>query len=49
MKKLALISVSNKNGLLKLAKELLLNDYTIISTGGTYNKLKEISRILLTY
>ncbi len=43
MKKIALISVSNKNGLLEMAKELLLNDYTIISTGGTYKKLQEIS------
>ena len=43
MKKIALISVSNKNGLLGLGKELLLNGYTIISTGGTYKKLQEIS------
>ena len=36
MKKVALISVSNKTGILKLGKELLVNNYTIISTGGTY-------------
>ena len=34
--KLALISVSDKTNLSTLTNHLLLNDYQIISTGGTY-------------
>lgn len=37
----ALISVSNKNNILQLAKFLIDKNVTIISTGGTYQKLKE--------
>ncbi len=37
----ALISVSNKNGIVKFAKELEKMGVEIISTGGTYKKLKE--------
>lgn len=37
----ALISVYDKSGIIELAKELLKNDYEIISTGGTYNFFKE--------
>jgi len=40
MKK-ALISVSNKTGLLEFVKQLILFDYEIISTGGTYKLLHE--------
>ena len=40
MKKRALISVSNKNGIKELATELLAQDYEIISTGGTYELIK---------
>ena len=42
MKKFALLSVYNKNGIIELANKLLTNNYSIISTGGTYKKLKEI-------
>jgi len=37
----ALISVSDKSGVVEFAKELESLGYEIISTGGTYNKLKE--------
>ncbi len=37
----ALISVSDKTGIVELAKELADLGVEIISTGGTYNKLKE--------
>ena len=37
----ALISVSDKSGIVELAKELVFLGIDIISTGGTYNKLKE--------
>uniref|UniRef100_UPI003D0B421C bifunctional phosphoribosylaminoimidazolecarboxamide formyltransferase/IMP cyclohydrolase n=1 Tax=Arcobacter sp. TaxID=1872629 RepID=UPI003D0B421C len=37
----ALISVSDKSGVENFAKELVSLGYEIISTGGTYNKLKE--------
>jgi phosphoribosylaminoimidazolecarboxamide formyltransferase/IMP cyclohydrolase len=37
----ALISVSDKTGIVELAKELVALGVEIISTGGTYNKLKE--------
>jgi phosphoribosylaminoimidazolecarboxamide formyltransferase/IMP cyclohydrolase len=37
----ALISVSDKSGVENFAKELVKLGYEIISTGGTYNKLKE--------
>ncbi|RDU22570.1 bifunctional phosphoribosylaminoimidazolecarboxamide formyltransferase/IMP cyclohydrolase [Anaerosacchariphilus polymeriproducens] len=37
----ALISVSDKTGIVELAKELVELGVEIISTGGTYNKLKE--------
>jgi len=40
MKK-ALISVSNKTGLLDFVKQLITFDYEIISTGGTYKLLHE--------
>ena len=37
----ALISVSDKTGIVELAKELVGLGIEIISTGGTYKKLKE--------
>jgi phosphoribosylaminoimidazolecarboxamide formyltransferase/IMP cyclohydrolase len=37
----ALISVSDKSGIVELAKELVSLGVQIISTGGTYKKLKE--------
>ncbi|WMJ86172.1 bifunctional phosphoribosylaminoimidazolecarboxamide formyltransferase/IMP cyclohydrolase [Anaerocolumna sp. MB42-C2] len=37
----ALISVSDKTGIVEFAKELVSMGIEIISTGGTYNKLKE--------
>jgi phosphoribosylaminoimidazolecarboxamide formyltransferase/IMP cyclohydrolase len=37
----ALISVSDKTGIVELAKEFVSLGIEIISTGGTYNKLKE--------
>jgi phosphoribosylaminoimidazolecarboxamide formyltransferase/IMP cyclohydrolase len=39
--KRALISVSDKTGVVEFAKGLIANDYEIISTGGTYKKLQE--------
>jgi len=41
MKKRALISVSDKSGIATFASELVGLGYEIISTGGTYNTLKE--------
>ena len=46
--KRALISVSDKNGVVEFAKELIHLDFEIISTGGTYKTLKE-SGIDVTY
>ncbi len=40
-KKRALISVSDKTGLIPFAKFLVENKYELISTGGTYKHLKE--------
>ena len=37
----ALISVSDKTGIVEFAKELVNLGIEIISTGGTYKKLKE--------
>ena len=47
-KKLAIISVSNKKNIDKLAQDLIKNDYIILSTGGTAkflssNNIKHIS------
>lgn len=42
MSKYALISVSNKTDINVIANILLKNNYTILSTGGTYNALKEL-------
>lgn len=39
--KFALVSVYDKTGVVDLAKELIKNGYTIISTGGTAKTLKE--------
>ncbi|MDR1991576.1 MAG: bifunctional phosphoribosylaminoimidazolecarboxamide formyltransferase/IMP cyclohydrolase [Mycoplasmataceae bacterium] len=41
MKKRALISVYEKDGILELAKYFVTNDVQIISTGGTYKYLKD--------
>ena len=41
--KRALISVSNKDGILEFAKNLVELEYEIISTGGTYNALLNAS------
>jgi phosphoribosylaminoimidazolecarboxamide formyltransferase/IMP cyclohydrolase len=41
MKKRALVSVSDKSGVVEFCKSLVKNDYQIISTGGTYKLLKE--------
>lgn len=35
MKKRALLSVSDKSGIVDLAKELIALDFEIVSTGGT--------------
>ncbi|MDY0365125.1 MAG: hypothetical protein RBQ81_04615, partial [Arcobacteraceae bacterium] len=40
MKKRALISVSDKSGIINFAKELATLGYEIISTGGTYKILR---------
>jgi len=40
-KRKALISVSRKEGVVELAKELKELGFEIISTGGTYNLLKK--------
>ena len=41
MKKIALISVSDKTDIDSFASQLVKNDYTIISTGGTAKYLKD--------
>ncbi|HWK22049.1 MAG TPA: bifunctional phosphoribosylaminoimidazolecarboxamide formyltransferase/IMP cyclohydrolase [Ureibacillus sp.] len=41
MTKRALISVSNKDGILEFAKELVALDYEILSTGGTKKMLQD--------
>ena len=41
MKKRALISVSDKIGLIEFAQFLEQNNYELISTGGTFKHLKE--------
>ena len=41
MKKRALLSVSDKSGIVEFAKRLEANGYEIISTGGTYKLIKE--------
>ncbi len=41
MKKIALISVSDKTNIIEFSKFLLENEYTIISTSGTYQLLKD--------
>ena len=37
----ALISVSDKSGIVEFARDLVSLGIEIISTGGTYSKLKE--------
>ena len=41
MKKRALLSVSDKDGVVEFAKELLKLDFEILSSGGTFKLLKE--------
>ncbi len=41
MKKRALVSVTNKEGIIDFVSELIKLDFEIVSTGGTLNKLKE--------
>ncbi len=41
MAKRALVSVSDKNGVVEFSQSLVRNGYEIISTGGTYKKLVE--------
>jgi phosphoribosylaminoimidazolecarboxamide formyltransferase/IMP cyclohydrolase len=41
MKKRALISVSDKSGLIDFARFLEKNNYELISTGGTFKHLKD--------
>ncbi len=41
MKKRALVSVSDKTGVVDFCKSLVKNQYEIISTGGTYKLLRE--------
>jgi len=45
MKKRALLSVSDKSGIVDFAKGLIAKGYEIISTGGTYELLKEYGAI----
>ncbi|MCL2528404.1 MAG: bifunctional phosphoribosylaminoimidazolecarboxamide formyltransferase/IMP cyclohydrolase, partial [Defluviitaleaceae bacterium] len=45
MKKRALISVSDKSGIEDFAKGLIAKGYEIISTGGTYDLLKQYGAI----
>ncbi|MCL2197802.1 MAG: bifunctional phosphoribosylaminoimidazolecarboxamide formyltransferase/IMP cyclohydrolase [Defluviitaleaceae bacterium] len=45
MKKRALISVSDKAGVLEFAKGLVAHGYEIVSTGGTYDLLKQAGAI----
>ena len=40
-KKLALISVSDKSGIVEFAKGISENGYDLISTGGTFKLLQE--------
>ena len=47
MKKRALISVFDKDGVLDFAKFLVSKDVEIVSTGGTYRYLKENKYILI--
>ena len=48
MKKRALISVSDKTGLVDFAAQLVDLGYEIVSTGGTYKTIKE-ANIPATY
>lgn len=41
MKKRAIISVSNKTGVVELARELVALDYEIVSTGGTFKAITQ--------
>lgn len=41
MKKLALLSVSDKSGIVEFAQKLIKQGFSIISTGGTLKKLQE--------
>jgi phosphoribosylaminoimidazolecarboxamide formyltransferase/IMP cyclohydrolase len=41
MKKIALISVSDKTGIIEFAQKLVAHGYHLISTGGTYSLLAE--------
>ena len=41
MRKRALISVSDKTGVVEFARVLVESGYEVVSTGGTYNLLKE--------
>ncbi|MCL1842314.1 MAG: bifunctional phosphoribosylaminoimidazolecarboxamide formyltransferase/IMP cyclohydrolase [Defluviitaleaceae bacterium] len=45
MKKRALISVSDKTGVLEFAKSLISHGYEIVSTGGTFELLKSLGAI----
>ncbi len=44
----AIISVSDKTGILEFAKELVKMDFELVSTGGTYQTIKEAG-IPVTY
>jgi len=48
MKKQALISVSNKQGIEDFAKELIRHGYQIVSTGATYDLLKPLGAIYIS-
>ncbi|MEH7451773.1 bifunctional phosphoribosylaminoimidazolecarboxamide formyltransferase/IMP cyclohydrolase [Gottfriedia acidiceleris] len=41
MKKRALVSVSDKQGIIEFVSGLIKHDFEVISTGGTYNLLKD--------
>ena len=47
-KKFALISVSNKSNLEDITNYLIKNNFQIISTGGTFKKLKELNLPVLS-
>ena len=47
-KKFALVSVSNKSNLEGIVKYLVKNNFQIISTGGTFKKLKELGLPVLS-
>ena len=47
MKKRALISVSDKNGVVEFAKQLVEQGFEIISTGGTKQALADKGCLLL--